>query len=276
MSRLASICGGIALWGVLISASGGMAAAQTGLLSTGAAGSVQSAQDMKITSYDDGRSCPANCDSHVVFQSSHNGTANAFRPGPGADPFAIRGRPELQECIWGKACVICFSAANDSCLITTYRGSGPPRGRFDVTPAFLKKWCSKASLPATLSAKCISHMKAADRLAAKTNCIANPTDAKCRDIMAVAVTRKQDDAPRYSECKRMGETAYNQSLSDPSLRRTHDCAYFLNRKHAGGWFLLAPGACRDGYYVGRDSLDCCSADPVQAAIDPVECGPFYR
>ena len=50
----------------------------TGILATGPAGSVSEARRMDITSYDDGRSCPADCDSHVVFRNVHNGTANAF------------------------------------------------------------------------------------------------------------------------------------------------------------------------------------------------------
>ena len=164
-----------------------------------------------------------------------------------------------------------------SCLITTYRGSGPPAGRFDVTPAFLKEWCRRDGLPSPLAEKCRSHMRAAERLAAKVNCIANPENSHCTVVMADAVAAKTEDAPRYGQCKQMGEAAYNASLSDASLRRKHDCAYFRNRRHlTGNWLLLAPGACHKGYFVGKNGLDCCSADPVQAAIDPVECSPYYR
>jgi hypothetical protein len=38
------------------------------------------ARDMKLTIYDDGLSCPGNCDSHVVMFRTDNGTRFAFRP----------------------------------------------------------------------------------------------------------------------------------------------------------------------------------------------------
>ena len=95
--------------------------------------------------------------------------------------------------------------------------------------------------------------------------------------MAAAVAEKTEDAPRYERCKQMGEAAYNASLVDASLMRKHDCAYFRHRRHpTGQWLLLSPGACGKGYFVGKNGLDCCSADPVQAAIDPVECSRYYR
>ena len=95
--------------------------------------------------------------------------------------------------------------------------------------------------------------------------------------MADAMASKAEDAPRYERCKQMGEAAYNASLADASLRRQHDCAYFRNRRDpTGRWLLLTPGACRNGYFVGKHGLDCCSADPVQAAIDARECSPYYR
>ena len=249
----------------------------TGILATDATGSVATARRMTLTTYDDGRSCPAGCDSHVVFRSVHNGTANAFRPGTGADPFAIRSAAHLHKCTRGDPCVICFAPETSSCLITTYRGSGPKEGRFDVTPAFMREWCARAGLPAELKEKCTSHMRAAERLAAKVNCIANPDHSLCRATMTAAVAAKAEDEPRFERCVQIGERAYNNSISDPSLKRTHACAYFLNRRHpTGNWQLLAPGACQDGYFVGKNGLDCCSADPVQAAIDPTECGDFYR
>lgn len=37
-----------------------------------------SAREMQLTIYDDGYSCPANCDAHVVFAPSDNGTRYPF------------------------------------------------------------------------------------------------------------------------------------------------------------------------------------------------------
>ncbi len=240
--------------------------------------SVPSALTFDLTSYDDGRSCPGDCDAHVVFHSSHNGSANAFAPAAGDDPLADRADADARKkCVRGEACAICFNTENASCLVTTYRGSGPPRKRFDVTPAFLKEWCGREPLPATLAAKCESHMAAAARLAAKTNCIATPEDPACVDAMSAAIAAKEEDTPRYNQCKAMGQSAYNAAQEDDALKREHGCAYWANRRHPSDeWILLTPGACKEGYYVGRDGLDCCSADPVQAAIDPLECSPYYK
>src|SRR5947209_10477168 len=86
------------------------------------------AVNMTPTVYDDGKSCPNGCDAHVVFHPRHNGTANAF------DPSSSRAAP--RECVVGQQCRICFSASDASCMLATYRGAGPPPGRFDFTPAF--------------------------------------------------------------------------------------------------------------------------------------------
>lgn len=235
------------------------------------------ALSMTLTSYDDGRSCPGNCDAHVVFSAVHNGTANAFRPAKAEDPLAARRANLRAPCRVGEDCAICFGKAASSCIVTTYRGSGPKRGRFDVTPAFLKARCGQPGLPEALDEKCRSHMAAARRLAQRVSCIERPSHPSCVEVMRAAVAAKETDTPRYERCKELGQRAYNTSVEDPSLEREHDCAYFANRRHpTGGWLLLTPGACRDGYFVGKSGLDCCSADPVQAAIDPVECGQFYQ
>lgn len=232
---------------------------------------------MKITSYDDGYSCPANCDSHVVFKSKHNGTANAFKPASGNNPFSTRNSPNREKCLKGQPCAICFGPETASCLVTTYRGTGPFVDRFDVTPAFLKEWCRRDNLPQALADKCYSHMADAKHLDDKTNCIANPENPRCSTMMKTTIAAKNEDTPRYEQCKSMGEARYNASLSDTSLQREHDCAYFKNRRHStGNWLLLTPAACRAGYFVGKNGLDCCSADPVQAAVDPGECGIYYR
>ena len=50
---------------------------------------------MRLTMYDDGRSCPANCDAHVVFHSDDNGTPNAHLPGSDGKCTPRTGMPYL-------------------------------------------------------------------------------------------------------------------------------------------------------------------------------------
>lgn len=80
------------------------------------------------TAYDDGRSCPANCDAHVVVNPHHNGSVLLRLPSSPVD------RP--LPCAIGSRCLVCFSSDAKDCIETTYRGAGPPRGRADFTPAF--------------------------------------------------------------------------------------------------------------------------------------------
>lgn len=242
-------------------------------------GEVSRAVTMTVTAYDDGQSCPGGCDAHAVFHATHNGTANAFAPGPEGQPFAPRTSGTYAACRRGEECAICFGPKTASCIVATYRGNGPPRGRIDVTPAFLKAWCGRDGLPGALASKCTTHMAAARGLARKTNCIAEPRRAGCVDVMSAARAAKAEDLPRYRQCKEVGQSAYNRTVGDPALQRHNACDYFKNvfeyNSSGDRWHRLTPAACREGYFVGRNGLDCCSADPVQAAIDPVECGLYY-
>ena len=57
-----------------------------------------------------------------------------------------------------------------------------------------------------------------------------------------------------------------------------DCPYENQRQtnsHGDSWQKLSPGARREGFFVGPNGTDCCSGDPVQAAVDIVECRWFY-
>src|SRR5690348_13816470 len=81
------------------------------------------AQDMKLTVYDDGRACPADCDAHFVMNAKNNGTRQAFRLGG--------SRHDPKKCVSGEDCTICFGEADDSCMTARYRGGGPPAGTFD-------------------------------------------------------------------------------------------------------------------------------------------------
>lgn len=240
---------------------------------------VEPAQDMALTAYGDGQSCPGGCDSHVVFARQHDGTRNAFAPGPTF--LAWRNEAALHPCGGGsgpndgRPCVICFDDSDASCLVVMHRGSGPPAGRFDVTAAFLAETCPRGSLPATLERACADYRLAAASLAARHSCIADDSPAACQDLLEAARSAWGEDRPRYEACLAAGgDAAYNAGVSDSSLHRAHDCAYFANRRNAAG-LRLAPGACPAGSFVGRDGYDCCGGDPARDAIDSRECGVFY-
>src|SRR4051794_9429027 len=89
------------------------------------------AKTIAATMYSDGRSCPGACDAHVVFQKRLNGTRNAFLP-----PLANRADSGDHACVNGQSCMICFDQLDVSCITVMFRGSGPPDGKFDFTPAF--------------------------------------------------------------------------------------------------------------------------------------------
>src|SRR5678815_3529015 len=72
------------------------------------------ARRMFPTTYDDGKRQPGNCDAHVVFHPSVNGTRNAF------DPASTRESP--RKCVKDQFCRICFSEQADSCMLARYRG----------------------------------------------------------------------------------------------------------------------------------------------------------
>lgn len=234
------------------------------------------AAEMTVTMYDDGLACPAGCDAHVVFHPAHNGTANAFAP-------PVENRAALQPCRNGEACVICFSSAAESCMLARYRGAGPPRGRFDFTPAFFESRCGEENLPATFGEACRSVERAIASFGydVRVNCLkAQTDDARCAPLIRAARQAQQRDAVERARCLSLGgDAAYNAQQPDPSLHRTLDCNYFLNQRgeNAAGatWFKLTPGACRPDTFVGRDCLDCCSASVYAAAKLHPECRAFF-
>ena len=65
------------------------------------------AREMRLTIYDDGISCPANCDAHFVMNRADNGTSFAFRPDS--------GRTAPQRCPVNEDCTICFDESDGSC-----------------------------------------------------------------------------------------------------------------------------------------------------------------
>ncbi|MCU1266605.1 MAG: hypothetical protein JWM21_2923 [Acidobacteria bacterium] len=230
------------------------------------------ARNMKPTIYDDGKSCPHDCDAHVVFHNSHNGTANAFAPSTTSS--------SPGKCESGKPCMICFSADPASCMTALYRGGGPSPGRFDFTPSFYEENCSKSELPIAFRKECQSAAPAIARLRNLVNCVATPDDRRCTAIMTVAQQQQTADDVLYNQCKEMGETAFNRNFRDqPARQRSNECAYEkvgTGRNSQGEtWTKLLSGACRAGTFVGRDGTDCCNGSLYEAALLGRECRAFF-
>jgi len=230
------------------------------------------AREIKLTIYDDGMSCPANCDAHVVLNPEDNGTRFAFRPD------SVRQAP--QPCVVGESCRICFSDGDDTCMTATYRGGGPPKGTFDFTPAFYAANCGQIDIPAALRKQCAALDAAVvrDGYDRRIDCFTAPTDPKCVDVTAKAKAARDLDVPKRQQCLRLGEDVYNRAQAKPTDRRTNECNYSLLR--LGGtpgrkWHMLLPGACREGTFVDRFGLDCCSADLRFAAENHPECLSFF-
>ncbi len=243
-----------------------------GLLFLVAAFSSGSAFSIQLTIYDDGKSCPGNCDAQVVFHQNMNGSEYAHKPGTTA--------PNFSRCTKGEKCEICFESDNPSqCITVMYRGSGPPNQKFDFTPAFYSEWCEKSGNPDLLDKQCKALANGARALDGRVSCIQRRDHAICTDIMASAVHRQDADLPVYEECVRLGESTFNEG-KPRSEQRIYGCAY--EKESNGGpnangkkWHLLLPGACREGTYVGRDGLDCCSGHKFVDAYLGAECKGFY-
>jgi hypothetical protein len=232
------------------------------------------APTMRLTIYDDGKSCPGDCDAHVVTNPSDNGTRFV------SDPASPRSAP--RACTRGRDCRICFGEAESTCMTALYRGSGPSRGTIDATPAFYAHHCDRPAIPTALAAYCRSMDRAIaqggyDR---RVNCLAEPTHFACTATIARARAAQAADERQYAECRLLGEAAYNRRQPGDQTRRSLDCAYSklsLGGPNSSGrrWRLLMPGACRPGTYVGRDGLDCCSADVRFAASNHRECSMYF-
>jgi hypothetical protein len=96
-------------------------------------------------------------------------------------------------------------------------------------------------------------------------------------MMDAMASRKAADDVLYTECKSLGETAFNRKYrNQPRKQRSLDCAYERSRTGGGGrWRRLLDGACRAGNYVGRDGLDCCTGNLYAAAMLGTECKGFF-
>jgi hypothetical protein len=230
------------------------------------------AREMRLTIYDDGISCPSNCDAHFVMNSADNGTRHAYRPDTG--PSAPK------PCKNGEECTICFGETSNSCMRAIYRGGGPKTGTFDFTPAFYAANCSRDDVPDALKRQCQSLDRAAANHGYTTavNCFNSPDDPKCSAVISAAKVAQQADIPKRAECLRMGEAAFNKAQTNLEERRTNACNYsllLLGGSGARHWHKLLPAACREGTYVDQFGLDCCSADIRFAANNHPECKAFF-
>lgn len=229
------------------------------------------ATTVELTTYDDGLSCPHECDAHVVFHESMNGTQFAHAPKNPAKPYA--------RCVPGNACRLCIESGEKQCLEAIYRGGGPPAGTFDFTPRFYSSVCATSPPQPALAARCTALKHAAASLDGLRNCIAEPAHVACREMMERATAARVQDRAEYERCRQLGQKHYN--LTKPvAQQRSLGCAY--ERVGTGGpnskgvtWRKLLPGACRDGTFVGRDGLDCCSGIPLADGPLARECRPFY-
>ncbi|MGO4158707.1 hypothetical protein [Cupriavidus sp. YAF13] len=228
-------------------------------------------QAVRVTMYDDGKSCPHDCDAHVVFKSRLNGTQ--FAHTPSSVP------AKYEDCPKDADCEICLAVERKECLTVMYRGDGPGEMTFDFTPAFFESRCGTTSIPTLLEKECLRLRVAAAKLDGTINCFSNLDHPKCKDIMASALARKNADLPIFNECKRVTEEKFNRG-KPLKAQRINDCAYeaAINggpNKHGTRWNKLLPGACRPGTYVGRDGLDCCSGSSFKDGPLLQECEAFH-
>lgn len=230
------------------------------------------AQPIRLTMYGDGDSCPGGCDAHVVFHPTLNGTTFAHLPTTPVEPFA--------KCVAGANCSVCFISGDpNQCMTIMYRGAGPHRNTFDLTPAFYTESCAHSPIPGVLATQCKAITAAARTLDGRLNCFRSPAATPCADVMAKAQSQKKIDQPKYEKCKAVGEAAFNRHRS-AAEQRIDSCAY--EKKGTGGpnclgatWRRLLPAACRTGSFVGRDGLDCCTGNPQIDGPLGAECRIFY-
>jgi hypothetical protein len=241
------------------------------LLSTLPFGNNANATTVRMTMYADGKSCPGECDAHVVFDKSLNGTQFAHTPGSSHQPY--------KRCSHGSECEICLESGPSQCIKVTYRGAGPTKNTFDLTPAFYESHCGTPDAPALLQAKCLELESASSALKGRVNCIKNAEHVLCNPVMPKAQSMQSADLVFYEECKKLSEVQFNRGR--PLFQqRSNNCAYEF--KGTGGpnskgvtWKKLLPGACRAGTYVGQNGLDCCSGSLFADGALYQECKAFY-
>lgn len=226
---------------------------------------------IRLTIYGDGDSCPAECDAHVVFDAALNKTEFAHLPSTPEEPFSA--------CANGSLCEICITSGHQECLTVMYRGAGPSKNTFDLTPAFFRDNCPSDAAHPTLQAKCKEIDKAVAALKGRINCLRETSQMLCAPLIEAAKEKRDADLPLYQQCKALGEKAFNKTQK-PAMQRKNNCTY--ERFGTGGpnskgvtWSKLLPAACSGSTFVGRNGLDCCTG--VATTDGPLlsECRDFW-
>jgi hypothetical protein len=187
--------------------------------------------------------------------------------------------PPFGKCRSGQICRICLESGGKQCFQIMYRGAGPPPKTFDFTPNFYQTACAGTPPQPELARKCETLRTAAAALVGRQNCIADPGHALCTELIQSAAARRSADRAEFEQCVASGEQEYNKRKPPPQ-QRALGCAY--EKTGTGGpnskgktWRKLLPGACRDGTFVGRDGLDCCSGITLNDGPLGSECRAFY-
>lgn len=237
---------------------------------------VVQALEIRLTMYADGKSCPANCDAHVVFDNPSTGTklnGTEFAHTPSSTDTSYK------KCTQNTECEICIASGRKQCFTVMYRGAGPSKNTFDFTPAFFEARCQNTEGLPSLKKKCDELIRDAAALKNRINCIRTSEHVACKDLMTRAKAQQETDLVSYQQCKSLGAAQFNNT-KPVAQRRSSDCAY--EAKGTGGpnskgvtWKKLLPGACYVGSYVGRDGLDCCSGNVMADGHLGRECRAFY-
>ena len=201
--------------------------------------------DLHATCYDDGDSCPGDCDPHVVANNATNGTARFHAPG---------SRPgDWRACRNGQDCEVCFGDDPADCLTVTYRGTGPDAGRADFTAAFWAQICEEEDdLPTAVDTECDRIDSGSDRLRA-VSCLETPGAEGCEGIVPTAAER----------------AAAEQAVAECLARRNNSWRCYYQGPNG----TMSAGACDSGA-VNASGWDCCTGDRFHDAC-VTGCGDYY-
>ncbi len=201
-------------------------------------------EELHATCYDDGDSCPGDCDAHVVANNATNGSARFHAPGSQAG--------DWRSCRNGQDCEVCFGDDPADCITVTYRGTGPDEGRADFTATFWEQLCGEDDLPATLDDECDRIEGASDQLRA-VSCLEEPDAQGCEDLVPTAEER----------------AAAEQAVQDCLARRNNTWRCYYQGPNG----TMSAGACDSGA-VNASGWDCCTGDEFHDAC-VTGCGGYY-
>lgn len=215
-----------------------------GLATAVRARDLQGQDELHATCYDDGASCPGDCDEHVVANNATNGSARFHAPG------STPGR--WRDCRNGQDCEVCFGDDPADCITVTYRGTGPDAGRADFTASFWEELCAVEDLPETLDDECDRIEDGSEGLSA-ISCLEQPDAPGCEG-------RVPTDEER---------TAAQREVADCLAERNNSWRCYYRGPNG----TLSAGACENGA-VNSSGWDCCSGDRFHDAC-VTGCGDYY-